>query len=110
MNRTALDCTRSQHLLTTQHLLEVTSTQFNPIHYNLVQSIPIILTPTHPTQDDGHGYPVFVNKKSRETSFEDPRFEENEDEDTAAQRDFVMGEVRFAGYGMTNMSGCCLVS
>lgn len=50
-----------------------------------------------------------MNKKSRETSFEDPRFEDNEDEDTAAQRDFVMGEVRFAGYGMTDMSGCCLV-
>jgi hypothetical protein len=49
-------------------------------------------------QDDGQGYPCFFNKVTKETTFEDPRFEEDIDEDLEKQRDYVMSELRFCSY------------
>jgi hypothetical protein len=49
-------------------------------------------------QDDGHGYPCFLNVDTGETVFDDPRFEDEESIDLITQRAFVMNEIRYAMY------------
>jgi hypothetical protein len=49
-------------------------------------------------QDDGHGFPCFYNLKTQEIVYEDPRFESSESSDLKGQRDYVMGELRYASY------------
>jgi len=49
-------------------------------------------------QDDGYGFPCFFNVVTQATVYEDPRFVYDVDEDLAAQRKYVMQEVRYALY------------
>lgn len=49
-------------------------------------------------QDDGVGFPVFYNTETSQTVYEDPRFLYEPSEDLAAQRRYVMQELRMAVY------------
>jgi hypothetical protein len=49
-------------------------------------------------QDDGFGFPCFYNTLHETTVFEDPRFIYDVDEDLAAQRKYVLQEMRYAMY------------
>lgn len=49
-------------------------------------------------QDDGIGFPCFYNVETTQIVYEDPRFVYEVDDDLAAQRRFVMQELRIAVY------------
>ena len=48
--------------------------------------------------DDGHGFPCFFNTETEETVHDDPRFLEDTNADIAAQKAFVLQEMRIAVY------------
>jgi RNA polymerase subunit RPABC4/transcription elongation factor Spt4 len=54
-------------------------------------------------QDDGIGFPCFYNMESGQIVYEDPRFVYEVDDDLAAQRRFVMQELRIAVYFCQHM-------
>jgi hypothetical protein len=54
-------------------------------------------------QEDDYGYPIFVNSITGVVEYEDPRFDLNYAEELAAQRAFVMQELRFAVYFCRNL-------
>ena len=49
-------------------------------------------------QDDGLGFPCFINTVTNEKAFDDPRFLSDVGEDVDEQRLFVMQELRYATY------------
>ncbi len=49
-------------------------------------------------QDDGHGFPCFYNTETEVIVYEDPRFVDNVSLDLKKQRQYVMGELRYAVY------------
>lgn len=54
-------------------------------------------------QEDDYGYPIFVNSITGVVEYEDPRFNLNFVEELAAQRAFVMQELRYAVYFCRNL-------
>ena len=54
-------------------------------------------------QDDGIGFPRFYNVDTTQVAYEDPRFIYEVDDDLAAQRRYVMQELRIATYFCQDM-------
>lgn len=54
-------------------------------------------------QDDGFGYPCFYNLETEEVVHEDPRFEEDSSQDLQNQRNYVLSELRFAMYFISDL-------